>query len=255
MVSTAAIDVKGALTVTNNPKLTRVQLARVADIRGPLTVSTNAALTAIDLGTAEHTGAITIADNAALTTITMRSLRATKGLSILRNAALVEVAEMPALKAISGKLELRSNGQLATMGAMAALQIITGNVHIDHNDKLTAPPRMSALTSVTGRVDILDNPALASLDVFPASGLTIDHTLFVGGNANLTNLGSLKKLAALGKKIDASDRAPNGGIYSLIVMNSPRLSACRALEIASCVSHPASTVFLRAQRRGLLAEL
>lgn len=204
------IKVYGALTVSNNARLTG--LAKLAfdnadDLTTAYTVRNNPALTNLDrLAYVQASeGDLRITDNPALAAITLDELARVDGALVIANTGAtridlgaitklgrVEIASNPKLTALDGPsaatlegdLVVRGNPALTTLGSFGALTTVEGAITIDDNDALASLEGLSSLQYVASSLAITNNGALAALGRV-SRVLGVGGTLTITGNANL----------------------------------------------------------------------
>lgn len=185
--------VTGALSITSNPKLKRVELAELARA-GSVVVSNNSIATEVELGSLEQVGRIEIANNALLASIIG-----------------------PAAGSLGGDLIVRGNRSLTTLGSWSSLSTIQGALAIDDNDGLRELGALSSLQYVAGGVSLTENVLLDNIS-------PISHLRGIGGTATITGNPSLSKCSA----IEVAHCVSNMGNRVTINANKPNTgSSCR----------------------------
>jgi hypothetical protein len=128
------------LRITDNAKLTSVELTELGRVGGALVISSTGA-TQVNLSALTQVGRVEIATNPALTSV--------RGFGAAT---------------IGGDFILRGNPQLASLGTMSSLTTILGSLTIDDNDALTDITGLTeTMQRVAGTLTISGNANLTTL--------------------------------------------------------------------------------------------
>jgi hypothetical protein len=182
----SAIDVTGDVMIHHNNQLADLGNIQPHGELATLDVEYNAALTTLG-GLSEVTrvtGTTTISDNVKLVTLDLsRATRLEGGLDIEDDNALTTV-KLDQLTSV-GNLTLRHNGALSSITSLAALQYVHGTLTVDDNDNLGGLDSMSGtMTSIDGSIIVSGNANLSSLG-------QLTHVGVVGGSVSITSNGNL----------------------------------------------------------------
>ncbi len=166
------------LKITDNPKLTTVELPELAKVNGGVHL-TGTGATAIRLPALSTLGRLEIAQNPALTQISGLSATAILGNVELRaNPTLATIGPMSSLTLIGGALIVDDNDALVDLTNLVptGMNRISGGVTISNNARLTGLGQLSRmLDGVNGAVTITSNPALSI-----CRAIEVDHCAQVG---------------------------------------------------------------------------
>ena len=169
------------LRITDNPKLTAIELNELTKVTGGVHI-TGTGATAIRFPVLATLGRLEVANNPALTQISGLVATSISGDVTLRtNPALTTIGTMSSLTLIGGSLVLDDNDALVDLTNLipTGMNRISGALTISNNARLTGLGKLSSmLDGVNGAVTITSNPALSV-----CSAIAIDHCAQVGTTA------------------------------------------------------------------------
>jgi hypothetical protein len=175
------VQVDSDLRVTDNPKLTAVELNELARVTGGVHI-TGTGATAIRLPVLATLARLEVANNPQLTQISGLAATSISGdVTFRTNPALTTIGTMSSLAQIGGALVVDDNDALVDLTNLlpTGMNRISGGLTISNNARLTGLGKLSSmLDGVTGSVTITANPALSS-----CRALEIDHCAQVGTTA------------------------------------------------------------------------
>ncbi|MGE0400865.1 MAG: hypothetical protein AB7T06_29410 [Kofleriaceae bacterium] len=181
-------EIKGELTVANNPKLASLELTSLTKIDGALSVTQNG-ITKLDLSQLANVASIEVSQNSLLTQIS--GLRATLivGNVVLRqNPKLSQIGAMFSLTHIGGNLIVDDNDSLTTLnGLISSMQRVVGTVTIQNNQVLTDLGQLSHALQGLGMVSVTNNPVLGYCKAWEVDRCTNAPTVINSGNGNNPN--------------------------------------------------------------------
>ena len=155
--------IDGDLIVTNNPKLIGATFTKLNKVEGAVRVTNNTALTRLDLTQLADLGRLEVTTNPVLGTISGLAATMIRGdVTIRGNRALTSLGTMGSLGLISGALTIDDNDALTTVGAFTtSMHYVTGVVTITGNAALTDLGQVGHMLGI-GALTITDNGQLSS---------------------------------------------------------------------------------------------
>jgi hypothetical protein len=148
-----------SIRVEYNPLLTSLGgLSRAATVAAATTISNNAKLTSIDLSSASRLeGGLTIRDNVALTSIQLTVLSSVGPFTIERNSLLTSISNMSSMTDVHGAFTVNDNDALVSLGQFGTGIRFAGAVTLSNNAKLADTGAISHATYITGVVAVNNN--------------------------------------------------------------------------------------------------
>jgi hypothetical protein len=175
------VQVDSDLRITDNPKLTTVELPELTKVIGGVHLTGNGA-TAIRLPVLSTLGRLEVASNPALTQISgLAATSITGDVTLRANPVLATIGSMSSLTQIGGALVVDDNDALVDLTNLvpAGMNRISGGLTISNNARLTGLGKLTnMLDGVTGNVTITANPTLSI-----CAAIVVDHCAQVGTTA------------------------------------------------------------------------
>ncbi len=166
------------LRITDNPKLTTVELNELTRVGGGVHI-TGTGATTIRLPVLATLGRLEVASNLALTQISGLAATSIAGdVTFRANPVLATIGTMSSLTSISGALIIDDNDALVDLTNLipTGMNRISGGLTISNNARLTGLGKLTNwLDGVTGNVTITANPTLSI-----CSAIAVDHCAQVG---------------------------------------------------------------------------
>ncbi len=225
------LHVYGTLTVSGNDKLAsldNLEIEHADNLATTVTIEDNSLLASLgDFDALQKIdGDLAVTGNPRLASLELDKLLEVDGAIKISDNATLGAVSFDKL-AVVNRVEVTSNPKLATFGGFDATSI-GGDVIFRANAALTTLGTMSSLSSIAGNLTIDDNDALTTVGMFTSSTQYLAGKLTLIDNAQLSDLGELSHLSAIG---------------SIEIRTNTNLSQCRAEEVDRCVpSHGSSTI-------------
>ena len=179
--------VDGDLRITDNAKLSMVELPELGKVGGALVVS-NTGATQINLSQLTQLGRVEIASNSALTSVRGFGAATIGGDFILRgNPQLASLGTMSSLTTILGSLTIDDNDALTDItGLTGTMQRVAGTLTISGNANLTNLGSLSRAQQINS-ASILNNPKLGYCRAVEVDHCVPNSTVTISGNLNQNN--------------------------------------------------------------------
>lgn len=160
-------------------------LSQVTRITGATTISDNGKLSTLDLSHATRLeGGLTISDNGVLTTVKLDQLSSVGNLTLRHNAVLSSISSLASLQYVHGTLTIDDNDSLGSLAAMSgAMTSIDGSILVTGNANLSSLGQLTHVGVVGGSVSVTSNQNLDYCEPQPFTCcMQIAGTLQISGN-------------------------------------------------------------------------